>query len=252
VIARFSLDSKTGTLATRIPLAHDEHTSPPFRALISLAAAGNMHFQRRDELPFRQGLFSVLGIDERRVFSLVQKHTKDVVIVHAGRSPDAFTQTIGDGLVTDLADAILTVTVADCLPIFIIDAAHGAFGIVHSGWKGTGIAIAAIERMEKEYGTRKKDVRAVIGPGIDSCCYDVDEDRARIFSREIGADTILRRAGVPYLDLKRANVLLLERAGVNDIIVCDDCTKCTPALSSFRRDGSTGFSAMIAVIGREW
>ena len=43
----------------------------------------------------------------------------------------------------------LLVTIADCLPIFIA-ADNGAYGIVHSGWKGTGI----IENAIIKYGNR--------------------------------------------------------------------------------------------------
>jgi hypothetical protein len=46
--------------------------------------------------------------------------------------------------------------VADCLPIFVYDRRGGAFALLHSGWKGTGIG---------------------------ACCYAVDAARAEGFRR---------------------------------------------------------------------
>jgi polyphenol oxidase len=229
-----------------IPLASDGESSPPFHAFISLLRAGNMHFQRRNELPHRRRLFGELCIDETRVFSLIQKHTQDVYKVTDETAPEQFCDTIGDGLVTGAKDAILCVTVADCLPIIIIDKRINSFGIVHSGWKGTGIAMNAVRMMETEYGSKRSDIRVVIGPGIGPCCYNVDAERARYFTGLAGDECVQRKGGEYKLDLKQANVCLLLREGIGDIMVATDCTSCNPNLSSFRRDGKPDFIAMLA------
>jgi hypothetical protein len=146
---------------------------------------------------------------------------------------------------------VLSATVADCLPIFLQDTANGAFGVVHSGWKGTGIVVNALAAMHDRYGTRATDVAATIGPGIGSCCYRVPEERADLFARQFGAAAVVRsQDGTPSLDLREANLALLRDAGVEVVTVVEDCTSCSEALGSFRRQGPARYSLMLSCIGR--
>jgi hypothetical protein len=155
-----------------------------------------------------------------------------------------------DGLLTTRPDVVLSVTVADCLPIFLADNRTGAFGIVHSGWKGTGIVREALALMASRFGSRPAEVTAVIGPGIGACCYGVPEERAALFAVEYGPDTILRgERGPPRLDLRAANIRLLRDAGVEEIRVVTDCTSCSEKLGSFRRQGPMDYTLMLAWIG---
>jgi YfiH family protein len=166
-------------------------------------------------------------------------------------------------------DIALCVTVADCLPVFLLDTESGMFGLVHSGWKGTGIVLQALERMRKIGGTRVEAVAAILGPCIGSCCYRVDAQRAFAFEKEFGvvasaatfesmqenAPPVTRREQCPdgpvwYLDLKAANVRLLADAGVRNIAVCGDCTFTDTRLGSFRREGQD-FTHMAAMIFRK-
>ena len=154
-------------------------------------------------------------------------------------------------MVSARPDALLTVTVADCLPIFLVDAGRGAFGIVHSGWKGTGIVREALRLMAQEFGTAAADVSAVLGPCIGTCCYRVQHARYERFKADFGERAVrLGKGPDDYrLDLRAANVELLSQAGVTDISVTTDCTCCSPGLGSFRREGPETFTRMLAFIG---
>jgi hypothetical protein len=156
-----------------------------------------------------------------------------------------------DGMITDGPDTVLSVTVADCLPIFLLDTASGAFGLVHSGWKGTGIVLEALRAMRARYGTLPRNVTATIGPGIGACCYRVAEERAAFFAGQFGTATVVRHQdGRPSLDLREANIALLRTAGVEELTVVNDCTSCTEALGSYRRQGPESYTLMLACIGR--
>ncbi len=231
-----------------IPLSPDGRAGLPLRAFISLRKAGNMHFQKRNELPHREELFTELSLDARRVFSVVQKHTQEVLTVDGGATPEDFSETVADGLVTRERTPMLTATVADCLPIFVIDKRTLSFGVVHSGWKGTGIIVSAIRLMRERFGSSKKDIRVVIGPGIGTCCYTVDKERATIFAATFGENAVMEEKYKYVLDMRQANLNLLAREGIDDVMVCTDCTSCNPLLSSFRRDGKPDFIAMLAGI----
>ena len=150
----------------------------------------------------------------------------------------------GDGIVTDHTSLMPVVTAADCMPIFFCERERGVFGVVHSGWKGTGIVTEAIAVMRQIYGADVKYLSVVLGPHIRSCCYIVDEERASYFKKNFCGDCVCEYesgyANVKRyrLSLEKANLSLLEASGVRDenIAVCDDCTGCDERFGSFRRE----------------
>ena len=208
---------------------------------ISSRFAGNMKHQDKD----RQSLFLKLGINPFNVYSLKQIHSRSVIVVDKKNPPPIDTE--ADGMVTQDREITLSVTVADCLPVFLYDTKSGAFGLVHSGWKGTGIALAAVNLMQKYWGTEQNDIAAILGPCIGSCCYKVDLQRASVFETDFGSESVRKSDGSFFLDLKTANIKLLENVGVKNIAVCQNCTFCDERLGSFRREGS-GFTHMAALI----
>jgi YfiH family protein len=219
------------------------------RTGISLARAGDMDLARRGSLPWRARLFAALGVDPGRVRCVRQVHSRAVVRMD-GSEPLEGPFVEADGMVTDRADLVLTVTVADCLPIYLVDPRTGAFALVHSGWKGTGIVLEAVRMMRSIYGTRPADLAVTIGPGIGPCCYTVPAERHDRFRSEFGPRAVQRGAeGSFRLDLRAANSSLLEREGVEDVTVVSDCTACNPLLGSFRREGAGAFTRMLAFIG---
>ncbi len=240
------LELPPGSLHVDLPVG------PGLRAGISLAAAGDMALSKAGALPRRSRFLEGRGLAGGRLFTLRQVHSRTVVAVDELAPGDTAVRE-ADGMVARRADSVLTVTVADCLPILLVDRASGAFGIVHSGWKGTGIVGEAIAAMGARFESRAADIAVTIGPGIGACCYRVPEERAVLFAEAHGQGAVVRGDdGTPRLDLRRANVELLRRAGVEDIAVVKNCTCCSPALGSFRRQGARDFTLMLAYItGRE-
>jgi copper oxidase (laccase) domain-containing protein len=111
----------------------------------------------------------------------------------------------------------LTVTVADCLPIFLYDRAGRAFGLLHSGWQGTGIAAEAVRLLVEQFGVERSSLVAVLGPGIGACCYAVEPDRCERFRGEFGLRAVRRQGGRCFLDLRAANAELLAASGVQEV-----------------------------------
>jgi polyphenol oxidase len=217
-----------------------EHPKAP-AMIVSAKGAGNMGPSWEKTNRNRVKLYNELGIRPESVRVLRQEHTKRVFRAeHRGLDMPA-----GDGLICSDPRLTLGVTVADCLPVFLYHSSGVPYGIVHSGWKGTGIAGIAVQLMASEYGAAPKEIHAVIGPGIGSCCYRVDAERADYFAREFGENTVV---GGSRLDLRQANINVLEKAGIEHIAVCRDCTSCTGELGSYRREGPEKFTRMIALI----
>ena len=208
----------------------------------------------------REAFFRTRGIPPDRVYSLVQEHSRNVRALYGTETPAAFVQK-GDGIVSFAPDAYPAVTVADCLPVFLLDTERGFFAALHSGWKGTGIVVRAVALMQ-EAGTRPEALAAVLGPCIQSCCYRVDQEHARDFQAEFGGagpgavsgglfpkPVSLYREGAAYLDLQAANIRLLAASGVRHIACCTDCTFTDERLGSYRREGPAAYTRMIAMAG---
>ena len=210
----------------------------------------------------RETFFRAQGIPAEKVYSLYQIHSRDVFIPGnpSGNSPavsgplvppDVFARE-GDGMVSFFNNIFLAVTVADCLPVFLLDTENGFFAVLHSGWKGTGIVSKALEIM-RQAGSRPETIAAVLGPCIQSCCYIVDEGRAKNFEAEFGSasplGTVTRHDGSGwYIGLQAANARLLSAAGVQHLAYCTDCTFTDTLLGSYRREGET-YTRMIAMAG---
>jgi YfiH family protein len=179
----------------------------------------------------------------------------------------------GDGLVTDRPGILLSVRVADCLPVLLADPVRRAVGAFHAGWRGTLARIVekGVGEFRRHFGSDPADVKAAIGPGIHRCCYEVSEDlRDRfhgqfsyadaLFEEVPSSDPIRRKYplmfmnqrapghGEPprkvHLDLVEANRRQLLEAGVRaeNIWISDLCTSCrTDLLFSHRKEkGITG------------
>jgi polyphenol oxidase len=187
---------------------------------------------------------------------------------------------VGDGLITSTAGLLLTVQTADCIPIILVDAKRHAAGVFHAGWRGTvkRIVEKGIGEMRRYFGSRPRDLKASIGPGIQGCCYEVGEEVRINFESQFEYGTKLFRevkdsdpvrekypllfltARAPghselptriFLDLVEANRRQLLAAGVpkKNIDASPFCTNCNPdAFFSYRAEkGKTG--RMMAAVG---
>ncbi|WP_038074151.1 polyphenol oxidase family protein [Treponema sp. C6A8] len=230
---------------------------------MSIKAAGSMRFrwnetnENRDK--FLKALCEQNGLKALPVELI---HSKIVYDIKEGNEADGRQ---GDGMITCLKEYLPVVTVADCMPVYLYESESGLFGVVHSGWKGTGIIGEAINLAEKNYGVRAENFSVVLGPHIRKCCYIVNQERADYFAENFSPDCVEKLeeggscsaggrglavnwnsgSGKLYrLSLEKANLAVLKKAGVPDenIAVCSDCTCCNEKLGSNRRE-TAEFSA---------
>lgn len=218
-----------------------------FTGLVSLRTAGDM----RAPGALREFLGRV-GVAPARLRRVLQVHSRQVVADNmrsrleppAGRRQQVpalhWAPVPADGLIAGphcaAAGVTLMVTVADCVPIFIA-APGGAYALLHSGWRGTGIVAAAVDGMRQRFGVAPSSLSVVLGPAIGACCYQVEAARYRWFRDCYGSAAVRRDRTGLYLDLHAANAVLLRRLGVRDIRAVAECTSCSRRLHSSRRDG---------------
>lgn len=138
-----------------------------------------------------------------------------------------------DALVTNEPNLVLTITCADCVPVFLYDPVKKAVGIAHSGWKGTALEIAGktVEKMVSEYGCNPADIIAGIGPCIGMCCYEVSQDVYEEFLEFDYLDDAWyfeKEDGKYDLDLSRIIFGTLAYAGIlpEHISISGLCTCC--------------------------
>lgn len=176
-------------------------------------------------------------VKESLVFSR-QVHENTVrVVKHCHRLPDLFGPVEeADGLVTIAPDMALAVFTADCIPILLWDKGTGAVGAVHAGWRSTvqDIAGVAVEKLIT-LGADPAHIRAAIGPGIGSCCFETGPEVPQgvlDVLGEDGRDCIRSKEDGKYMvNIKEVNRRLLCRAGLlsEHISVAAQCTLCDPA-----------------------
>jgi len=187
------------------------------------------------------------------LYVATQVHGAVIAAVRAGDAPADLASVRADGLCTDRRDVALAVFVADCIPAVVVDPRSGSFAAVHAGWRGTlaGVLPAAVRALAAHYGARAADLRVALGPAIGPCCFEVGPEVVAAFEAGVPdarAEGVIvappTGAEKPRVDLKRANALLLARAGVRpeSIDAGPECTACDRArYYSFRRDrGETG------------
>jgi polyphenol oxidase len=79
-----------------------------------------------------------------------------------------------DGHVTDVPGILLTISIADCVPILIVAPARRAVAALHAGWRGAAADILEDGiRALTEAGSGVEDLWVHFGPAICGRCYEV-------------------------------------------------------------------------------
>jgi len=81
-----------------------------------------------------------------------------------------------DGLITNQKKVALGIHVADCGAVYIVDPKTLAIGLVHSGKKGTELAIVskAIQQMREHFGSDPAELVVQLSPCIRPPHYEID------------------------------------------------------------------------------
>jgi YfiH family protein len=200
--------------------------------------------------PFDLGLFSG-GLPEVRVRANwrdlgralsveVALHARQVhgadVLVHRPSAPARATRMVGDavlwpmltadcdGHVSAAPGALLAVTTADCVPVFLVDPERRAVAALHAGWRGAaaGVLERGLRALTAEYATDIEAVHVHFGPAICGSCYEVGPEVFAALDQP-------QPSGPTPIDLRR---ILAERAVAAGVVadrisISTHCTRCT-------------------------
>ncbi|MCC8037366.1 MAG: peptidoglycan editing factor PgeF [Bacteroidales bacterium] len=135
-----------------------------------------------------------------------------------------------DALVTTLKGMVIGVNTADCVPMVMADPVAGVIGVAHAGWRGAvnGIVPRTVERMV-ELGASPERIVAAMGPCICQDCFEVGDEVAGRFPKEV----VKRLPGQrPHVDLPVFVARQLTESGLSpqNIALPTACTRCSPTL----------------------
>ena len=93
-----------------------------------------------------------------------------------------------DGLLCCRDGLLLIVTVADCVPVYLLDPSRQVLSLLHAGWRGAaaGILNSGVSAARAAYGSQPSDLYLHLGPSICEGCYEVGPEVLRAFGRAFG------------------------------------------------------------------
>ena len=189
----------------------------------------------------RRALAAECGLGLADLTWMRQVHGSDVWYAGAGAAGPPGPV---DAMFTDVPGRALCALVADCVPVLLADPQARLVGIAHAGREGlaAGVVPALISAMT-DAGARAARMRAVTGPAICGACYEVPAELQARVSAVVPAAACATAAGTCGLDISAGLRAQLEQAGVSESAADGRCTRESPALYSYRRDGQTGRQA---------
>ena len=134
-----------------------------------------------------------------------------------------------DALITRTRGLALTMRFADCVPVVLYDAAHGAIGLAHAGWRGVAVNVvaAAIDALRAAFGSEPPELWAGIGPCIGVEQYRVGPEVLAAVAAACPPEAAIaprQPDGRVHLDLSAAVTAQLRACGVTHI---EDARLCT-------------------------
>ncbi len=156
----------------------------------------------------------------------------------------------------------LSVTVADCMPLFVkaIDQEGKQWrALLHSGWQSTGILAVALQAIASA-SQQALSLSIMAGPAIAVQDYPIPFERSRLFAQRFGEQTVsLASDGRYAISLLQANIALAQgqancqrrpfsqAISVSSFQYASDSTASSGYLHSFRRDGAQSYGRMLAI-----
>ena len=142
---------------------------------------------------------------------------------------------------------LLAVTIADCVPVFVVDAPHKAVGMLHAGWRGaaTGVLEEGLAKMASAFGTQASDAHIHLGPSICGGCYEVGPEVFEALAQPVPDEPT-------PIDLRTIVATRAIEAGVERerVSISEHCTRCTNSgLFSHRGGDAARQVGFIGVIG---
>ena len=150
-----------------------------------------------------------------------------------------------DGHATGDPGLLLTITVADCIPIYLAVPHTGAIALVHAGWRGAagGVLARCVDLLKARGLATTSDIVMHCGVGICGDCYEVGPEVAVRFGMS-------SRDGPVQLDLRASLAHQAHELGIADVSISPWCSaEGRERFFSHRASGGRD-GRMVAYLGR--
>ncbi len=160
-------------------------------------------------------VFEELGLNPERILHFHQVHSDTLICLSNVKEA----QSLATKPLQDADSWVLSpcpegwgaaIVTADCVPLFLWDETGTHAALAHCGWRGVVSGLAG--KAAKTLLARNPQLRlqAWLGPHIQACCFEVQEDVASQFA----PDCIFRKNGKIFVDLNTEIKRQLMQAGI--------------------------------------
>jgi hypothetical protein len=149
-----------------------------------------------------------------------------------------------DGWITTTPGILLTVTIADCVPVYLVAPGRGV-ALLHAGWRGTagGIVGRGLEQLMAAVGVPKAEVVMHCGIGICGSCYEVGSEVMA------GCGVAAEGAGPWHLDLRGRLMEQARDLGLTEVTTSTWCSAHDRSSFYSHRASRGGDGRMVAYVG---
>ena len=147
-----------------------------------------------------------------------------------------------DGHASGDRGVLLTITVADCIPVYLAVPQNGTIALAHAGWRGTaaGILPKCVELLKWRASAKVGDIVMHCGVGICGNCYEVGSEVADRFGL----------SGTVQLDLRDILAQQARSLGIQEVSISPWCSaEGRDRFFSHRASGGRD-GRMVAYLGR--
>ena len=150
-----------------------------------------------------------------------------------------------DGHATGARGILMTVTVADCTPVYLLDPSRGAMALLHAGWRGASghVLERAVRLLVGRCGSAPASIIMHCGVGICGLCYEVGSEVFEAFGIPAPA------GGKGPIDVRQQLVAQAAALGIGEVSVSPWCSGHDQALFHSHRRSRGADGRMVAYLG---
>lgn len=150
-----------------------------------------------------------------------------------------------DGHATTAPGQLLLVTVADCVPIYLVAPEQRVVALLHAGWRGAacGILARGMDLLKTRASVRSREVVMHCGVAISGERYEVGNDVMAAVDKPPAA------SGHSRLDLRNLLAEQAARLGIVEVTSSGFCTATRRDLFFSHRGSAGADGRMVAYLG---
>lgn len=150
-----------------------------------------------------------------------------------------------DGHATGAPGILMTVTLADCTPVYLVDPSRGALALLHAGWRGASgrILERGVRLLAGRAGSTPADIIMHCGVSICEPCYEVGSEVFESFGLAAPA------GGKGPIDVRQRLVEQARSLGITEVSVSSWCSGHDAELFHSHRRSKGADGRMVAYLG---